>query len=47
MQQTGTEGILDKVWLGRKGYPLEIVQNIKISPYYQMLYAQTKIYPRK
>ena len=30
MQQTGTKGIQDKVWLGGKGDPERIVQETKI-----------------
>ena len=47
MQQTSTEGLQDKVWLGGEGDQLEIVQVIKIWPYYVMFYIQTRIHPKK
>ena len=47
MQQTGTKGIGDLTWLGGKGDPLEIVQEIKIWSHYQMVYTQTRICPRQ
>ena len=36
-----------EVWLGGKGIPLGIVQEIEIWSYYQMVYAQTKIHPEE
>ena len=47
MQQTGKKRIQDKAWLGWKVKPLRIVQEIKIWPYWLMVYAQTRISPRK
>ena len=47
MQPTCTEGVQDKLRPGREGDSLGIVQKIKIWPYYQMVYAQTRLYPRK
>ena len=32
-----------KTWLGGEYYPLRIVQEIEIWPYYQMVYAETRI----
>ena len=37
----------NKVQLGRKGNPLGMTQKIETWPYYQMVYAQTEIRPRK
>ena len=37
----------DCAWLGGKGDPLRIVQEIKIWPCWQMVFAQTRIYPSK
>ena len=37
MQQTCTKGIQDLVWLGEKGDPLGIMQEVKILPFLQML----------
>ena len=39
--------IKDKAWLGWKGDPLGIVQETKIWTCWQMVYAQTRICPRK
>ena len=47
MKQTDAKGLQDNAWLGGKDDPLEIVQEIKIWPYYQMVYAQNRIGPRK
>ena len=33
--------------MGRKDDPLGIVQKIKIWPYKQMVYSDTRIYPRE
>ena len=32
-----------EAWLGRKGYPLRIVQDFKFWPYWQIVYAQNSI----
>ena len=42
-KRTCTKGVQDKAWLGGKGDPLGIVQEIEIWSYYQMLHAQTRI----
>ena len=47
MLQSYTQGIWEKVWLGKKGDPLVIGQEIQIQPYFQMVFVQTRIYPRK
>ena len=47
MQLTGTKEIQVLLWLGGKTNPLWIVQEIKISPYKQMVYAKTRIRPGK
>ena len=47
MQQTITEGIQGQTWLGEKGDPLEIVQETKVWPCWQMVYAQARTCPRK
>ena len=47
MQQTGTKWGQVHTRLGWEGDPLGIVQEIKISPYNQMVYAQTRIRPWK
>ena len=42
MQQTNTkEYKIRHDWVG----PLDIVQEIQVLPYYQIVYRQTKIYP--
>ena len=46
MQETSSKGVQNYVWLGRKSVPLGIMQEIKIWPYFQRVYAQTKIHPR-
>ena len=45
MQQTCTERVLDKTWLGRQGDLLGIVQEFEIWLYEQMIYAQPRICP--
>ena len=45
MQQTEVKGIPDLAWLSGKGEPLVIVQAIKIWPFLQLVYAQTRISP--
>ena len=47
MQQTGSKEMKSSAWLGSKSDPLGIVQGIKTSPYWLILYAQTRICPRK
>ena len=47
MQQTTKKGVQDKVYLGGKGDPLRIVQKIEISPYYRMVFGQTRMHPRQ
>ena len=47
MQKAGAKGIQDKALLGGKGDPLTNVQEIKIGPFYQMVWEQTRICPRK
>ena len=47
MLQTGTKEVQDLAWLSGKSNPMEIMQEIKIRPYYQMVYTQTRIYSRK
>ena len=47
MQQTSKKEILDKAWLSGEDDPLGIVQEIKIWPCWQMVYAQTRNRPRK
>ena len=46
-QQTRTKRVQDQVWLGRKGDLQGIEQEIKICPYNQRVYAQTRISPRE
>ena len=46
MQQISTKGVKDYAWLGGDGDPLGMAQEIKIWQYYQIVYAQTRIYPR-
>ena len=46
MQQTGTKGIQKRARPGGEGDPLGIVQEIKIWPYYQMVYTENRIHPR-
>ena len=43
MQQTSKK----EPWLGSKGDPLVIVQEIIIWSYKQIVYVKTKIHPRK
>ena len=38
-----TPTVLDQTWLGGKGDSLGIVQEIETRPYYQMIYAHTRI----
>ena len=45
MQLTSSQGIQDMALMGGTGYPLGIVNEIKILQYYQMVYAQNKIRP--
>ena len=47
MQQTITKGVPDSAWLGGKGDPLGIVQDIKIWTYCQLVYALTRIGPKE
>ena len=44
---TRTKWVQDKALLDGKGDPLGIVQEIEIWPYYQMVYAQTRICSRE
>ena len=44
MQQTYKKGVQDHIWLGKKCDLLGIVQEIEILPYYQMVYAQTRVH---
>ena len=39
MQQTSTKRVQDLTWLGGKGDPLVIVQEIEILPYYTIVCA--------
>ena len=43
MLHTGIVGIQEQTWQSGKDDPLRIVQKIKIWPYYQMVYVQTRI----
>ena len=43
MQKTSAKELQNEARLGGEGDPLEIVQEIKIWPNYQMVYAQTRI----
>ena len=43
MQQTNMKRVQDEAWLGKKGDLLGSVQEIKIWPYTQIVYVQTKI----
>ena len=45
MQRISTEREQNKTWLGGKGDPLGIVQEVKIWPFKQMVYAQPSICP--
>ena len=45
MKQTSTKRLEDLTWLGGKGYPLGIVQEIDVWPYYQIVHVQTRICP--
>ena len=47
MKPTSIKRVQDKVWLDGKDDSLGIVQKINIWPYYQMVYAQTRILPRE
>ena len=47
MPQTCTKRVQEQAWLGRKGDPLGIVHGIEIWAYYQMVYPETRINPRK
>ena len=47
MQWTSRKGIQDETWLDEKGDPLRIVQEIKIRPYWQIVYAQAIICSRQ
>ena len=47
MQQTSTEGVSDETWLGGHGNLQGNVQEIKIWPYEQIVFAQPSICPRK
>ena len=41
------KGIQDQAWLGGKGAPLVIMQEIKIQLNNQKVYTQTRIRPRE
>ena len=43
MQKTSTKRVQDYIWQGGEGDPLGIVQEIEISPFYQIVYTQTRI----
>ena len=43
IQNTISKAVQDKAWLSRKGDLLGIVQEVKIWPFYQIVYAQTRI----
>ena len=45
MQQISAKRVSNSTWLGGKGDLLEIVQEIGIWPYKQMVYAQSRICP--
>ena len=45
MLQTSSKGVQNSTQLGGKGELQQIVYEIKIWPYYQMVYAQTRIIP--
>ena len=47
MQQISTEILQDKTWLGWKGDPLGIVQEVKILLYEQIVYAKPRIHPEE
>ena len=47
MLQTGTKEIQKQASLAGEDDPLRIVQETVILPYWQMVYAQTKICPWK
>ena len=47
MQQTSIKGVQDLVWLVGNGDLQRIVQETEILTYDQMVYAQTRICPRK
>ena len=39
--------IEEQLWLGEKGDPQGIMQETEIRPYWQMVYAQARRFPRK
>ena len=47
MLKMSTKREQDWAWLGGKGNPLRIVQEIKIWTYNQMVFALTRIRPRE
>ena len=47
MQPNGTKGIQEYAWLGGIGNPLGIVKDIRIWPYWQLVYPQARICLRK
>ena len=47
MLQSNTNVVQDKTRLGDKKDPLGTVQGIKICPYCQLVYAQTRISTKK
>ena len=47
MQQMGVKEVQVLTWLGWEGDPMGNVQEIKIWPGWYMVYAQTRICPRK
>ena len=47
MQQTSAQRIEEETRLNGEGDPLGIIQEIKIWPYYQMVYTQTRIRSRE
>ena len=47
MQLVGKKLVQDWVRHVGKGYQLAIVREIEFWPYYQMVYAQTRIHPGK
>ena len=47
MQETSTWELQDLAQLGGKGDPLAIARKIEFWTYYQMVFAKTRIRPRK
>ena len=43
MSETSAKWLQDYTWLVGEGDPLGIVQDIESWPFYQMIYAQTRI----